>query len=193
MLNHPNDQFDPNWFIDKRKSYIEIGQIYFWTATINKWQRLLWDEEYKNVVLNSLEYLSGKGKVDVFSFVIMPNHIHLIWRTREKNGKESAQGSFLKFTAHEFKRKMKTEGVTMESYRTDAPNKIFEFWQRDPLAIHLFSKEVAFQKIDYIHGNPCAEHWQLANEPWDYQYSSAAFYEKNEKTYSFLKDIRDEF
>ena len=25
----------------RRKSYIEIGKIYFWTATINKWQHIL--------------------------------------------------------------------------------------------------------------------------------------------------------
>jgi hypothetical protein len=25
----------------KRKSYMEMGLIYFWTATINNWQRLL--------------------------------------------------------------------------------------------------------------------------------------------------------
>jgi hypothetical protein len=31
----------------KRKSYIEIGEIYFWTATINKWQLLLQSDEFK--------------------------------------------------------------------------------------------------------------------------------------------------
>jgi REP element-mobilizing transposase RayT len=39
-----------------------------------------------------------------FGFVIMPNHVHLIWRTKELNGKETAQGSFLKYTAHEFRK-----------------------------------------------------------------------------------------
>ncbi|MCX2494474.1 hypothetical protein OQX63_13380 [Pedobacter sp. PF22-3] len=28
-------------FEARRKNYIEIGKIYFWTATINKWQKLL--------------------------------------------------------------------------------------------------------------------------------------------------------
>ena len=89
-------------FEQKRKSFIELGEIYFWTATINKWQPLLQRDDYKNVVISSLEYLSSMGKIDVFAFVIMPNHIHLIWRVNEHNGKETAQASFLKFTAHEF-------------------------------------------------------------------------------------------
>lgn len=87
-------------FKQKRKSYIEIGEVFFWTATINQWQKLLLDDRYKDVVIDSLEYLSNEGKIDVFAFVIMPNHIHLIWRTNELNGKETAQGSFLKYTAH---------------------------------------------------------------------------------------------
>ena len=81
-------------FNNKRKSYIEIGEVFFWTATINQWQRLLGEDKYKDVIIGSLEYLSNAGKIDVFAFVIMPNHIHLIWRINELNGKETAQGSF---------------------------------------------------------------------------------------------------
>ena len=39
---------------------MEMGQIYFWTATINKWQRLLEKDEYKYVIINSLNHLSKK-------------------------------------------------------------------------------------------------------------------------------------
>ena len=46
-------------------------------------------------------------------------------------------------------------------YKVDAENKKHEFWQRDSLAVHLYSREVAFQKLKYIHNNPLAEHWQL--------------------------------
>ena len=59
---------------------MEIGEIFFWTATVNKRQKLLQPDQYKDFVINSLDYLSGK--VDVFGFVIMPNHVHLIWRTK---------------------------------------------------------------------------------------------------------------
>jgi len=179
-------------FQQQRKNYIEIGQIYFWTATINKWQRLLQKNEFKEVIINSFIHLSKLGKMDVFAFVIMPNHIHVIWRTNELNGKESAQGSFLKYTAHEFK-KLLIRDNCLSSYTTSAVNKNYEFWQRDPLAIHLYSPEVAYQKMEYLHNNPTAAHWQLVNEPADYLYSSASYYEKNEIRYSFLKDLRLQF
>ena len=178
----------------KRKSYIELGEIFFWTATINNWQRLLLKDEYKKVIINSLTYLSDLGKIDVFGFVIMPNHIHLIWRINEINGKETSQGSFLKYTAHEFKKLLKTDkDSSLSSYVVDARNKAYEFWKRDSLAVHLFSKEMAYQKLDYLHYNPCTEYWQLAKEPGDYLFSSAKYYENGIKDFTFLKDLRDEF
>jgi REP element-mobilizing transposase RayT len=178
----------------KRKSYIEIGEIFFWTATINNWQSLLLKDEYKKVIINSLSYLSESGKIDVFAFVIMPNHIHLIWRIKEMNGKETSQGAFLKYTAHEFKKMLKSDkGNSLGSYAVDAHNKNYEFWKRDSLEVHLFSKVVAYQKLDYMHYNPCAEHWELAKEPTDYFFSSAKYYETGVKDFAFLKDLRNEF
>ncbi|MEX6690589.1 transposase [Danxiaibacter flavus] len=181
-------------FTPHRKSYMSTGEIFFWTATINSWQLLLWDDRYKNVIVNSLRYLSEKGKIDLFAFVIMPNHIHLIWRTNELNGKETAQGSFLKFTAHEFRRMLLNEdGRELKKYAVTAHNKRHEFWQRDSLAIHLYSGKVAYQKMNYIHNNPVTERWKLVKDPCDYIYSSASFYEKGEKRYDFLEDLRNEF
>ena len=174
----------------KRKSHLDKGKIYFWTATINKWQRLLEKDEYKDVIIDSLQYFSDKGKVDVFSFVIMPNHIHLIWRVNGPNGKESPQGSFLKCTAHIFKKMLRNEGnEKLATYKVDAANKKYEFWQRDSLAIPLFTRKVAMQKLNYIHNNPLQEHWNLVKDPCDYKYSSARYYELNEKNFAFLKDL----
>jgi putative transposase len=178
----------------QRKSHIDKGEIYFWTATINNWQRLLENDEYKDVIIDSLQYLTDEGKIDVFAFVIMPNHIHFIWRVNEPNGKESPQGSFLKYTAHTFKKMLRKEGGgKLASYAVDADNKKYEFWQRDSLAIPLFTKKVAIQKLKYMHFNPLAEHWQLVKDPCDYKYSSARYYELNEKNFLFLKDLWNEF
>ncbi|MFN8416556.1 MAG: transposase [Cytophagaceae bacterium] len=117
----------------QRKSYISIGEIYFWTATINEWKPLLQNEKFKNIIINSLQYLSDKGMIDVFAFVIMPNHIHLIWRINEMNGKETVQGAFLKYTAHEFKKELRRQSLAhLQEFKVLVCNKQFEFWQRDP-------------------------------------------------------------
>lgn len=180
-------------FTTRRKSYIQIGKIYFWTATINHWQKLLKDAEYKAVILDSLSHLSAKGKIDVFAFVIMPNHVHLIWRINEMNGKELPHVSFLKHTAHQFKKKLKSDPLRLIKYKVDATNKNYEFWQRDSLAAELHSSMAAYRTMNYIHLNPLQEHWQLAEMPTDYHYSSASFYENDDQSFTFLKDLRAEF
>ncbi len=181
---------DKSLFEPQRKSHIDRGEIYFWTATINSWQRLLEKDEYKDVIIDSLHWLTDEGKVDVFAFIIMPNHIHLIWRVNEPNGKESPQGSLLKYTAHIFKKMLRNEdNGKLVAYKVDAENKKYEFWQRDSLAIPLFTREVALQKLNYIHNNPLKEHWNLVKDPCDYKYSSARYYELDEKNFPFLKDL----
>ncbi|MCW3091111.1 MAG: transposase [Ferruginibacter sp.] len=69
---------DKDEYISSRKSFMEIGEIYFWTATINKWQHLLKEDLFKEVLIQSLHNLSERKLIDVFAFTIMPNHIHLI-------------------------------------------------------------------------------------------------------------------
>lgn len=57
-----------------RFARMNLHKIYFWTATINKWRNLLWEDEFKDIVINSLEYLTRKNKIKTFGFVVMPNH-----------------------------------------------------------------------------------------------------------------------
>lgn len=46
------------------------------------------------------------------------------------NGKETVQGSFLKYTAHELLKKLKAAGASAH-YEVNAANKKHEIWQRD--------------------------------------------------------------
>jgi REP element-mobilizing transposase RayT len=171
---------------------MEYGKVYFWTATINGWQHLLKNDVFKNIIIHSLTYLVAQKKITVYAFIIMPNHVHFIWQINDVNGKETPQTSFLKYTAHEFKKILQQSGG-LEKYKVIAPNKQYEFWQRDALAIWLFDKKIAMQKLHYIHQNPLAEHWQLVKDPCDYYYSSAKYYEQDEKNFSFLDDLHEVF
>ncbi len=174
-----------------RKSYIEFGKIYFWTATTRNWYWLLAEDSFKDIIIESLNFLTAKKLVDVFAFVIMPNHIHLIWKLNEMNGKEKPNASFLKHTAHQFKRRLAP--VELKSYCVNASNKSHEFWQRDSLAFELYTPGVAYQKLDYIHNNPLQKVWCKFSDPCDYRYSSAAFYERGDRTFGFLRHLGEEF
>jgi putative transposase len=178
----------------RRKSYIEIGNIYFVTCTINQWKLLLYKDDFKNIIIESMDWLCQKKKWQVFAFVIMPNHIHFIVRNLDLNGKEIPHKSFLKLTAHQFKKKLVNENKTLlQEFEVDAVNKKYEFWKRDSLAVNLFNKYMAYQKLHYIHLNPIREKWRLAVDPSDYLYSSASLYEKDYSPFLFLSDLRNEY
>ncbi len=101
-------------------------------------------------------------------FILFGNNFRKMGRT--------PQGSFLKYTAHEFLKTLKQNG-TSKLYEVNAANKKHEIWQRDSLSIEPGSRDFAKQKIDYIHFNPVSGKWRLAKDYLDYHYSSARFYE----------------
>lgn len=81
---------------------MELNQTYFYTATILNWNHLLRNDKYKMIIIDSWKYLVDKNLVTIYAYVIMPNHIHVIWRFLNKTTKEMPHAAFHKFTGHQF-------------------------------------------------------------------------------------------
>ena len=62
-----------------------------------------------------------------------------------------------------------------------------------PLAIRILNKEMAAQKLDYMHLNPMQPHWLLCCNPADYRFSSALFYEQNVNEFGILTHFGNVF
>ena len=75
----------------------------FFTATILEWKKLLAPDKYKDIIIDSLTFLVKNNRVFIYGFVIMPNHIHLIWQMKENINPSHVQRDFLKFTAQQIK------------------------------------------------------------------------------------------
>jgi putative transposase len=180
----------PNLFKGHRNSYTELNEIYFWTITIKGWIHLLKPDIHKMIIINSLQWLCNKELVRIYGYVIMPNHIHLLWEQIEMNGKEFPKNSFEKFTSHQFHKILQSDKPEMlASFRVNASDRKFNFWLRDPLAIRIFSREMASQKLDYMHNNPLQDHWTLSKSPESYRFSSASFYENQIDEFNILTHI----
>ena len=185
---------EANSYQGHRNSYTELNAVYFWTITIKEWIHLLKCDEYKTIVIESLKWLCEKELVRIYGYVIMPNHIHLLWEQLKMNGKEFPKNSFEKFTAHQFRKKMEVENPEeLKRFMVEASDRKYNFWQRDPLAVLVFSREMASQKLTYMHFNPLQEHWQLCKRPEEYCFSSASFYENNKDEFGILTHYMDVF
>ena len=159
----------------------------FFTATILEWKHLLKEDEFKDIIIKSLQFLTNEKSVVIYAFVIMPNHIHLIWQIQDGFKRDKIQLRFLRFTAQQMKfRLLETNKSKLENYRVNAKDREYQFWERNALSIDLWSEGVFMQKLEYIHNNPLQEKWRLVEFPEDYRYSSAGFYETGYDEFGIL-------
>ncbi|MEM9326495.1 MAG: transposase [Bacteroidota bacterium] len=120
----------------------------------------------------------------------MPSHIHLVWELLERNGNEMPNASFTKFTGHKFLEELrKNQPRQLRRFGTNKDDRSHNFWIEKPLPKLIYTPEVIYQKLDYMHNNPCQGKWMLAPSPVEYEYSSAAFYDLGGKDFGFLSHI----
>ena len=156
----------------------------FFTATIQNWKPLLKQDTYKNIIINTLRFLVNEGKLSVNGFIIMSNHIHIIWQSKGRNDMQKIQTSFMKHTSKEFKKQLEKDN-NIKDYEVNSIDRKYNFWQRDSLNIELFTATVFNQKLNYIHYNPVKA--GLCNLPEEYHFSSALFYEKSIDNFGFIE------
>ncbi len=177
-----------------RNSRMNLDEVYFWTDTIKDWKHLLKKDDYKMLIIEQLQWLKSRNKIEVYAYVIMPNHLHLVWEMKEKNGKELPHASFNKWTSSRFLADIRQNYPQLIPYfeeKTSERN--HRFWQRDPLAVLMDSRAKVEQKIGYIHLNPLAERWNLVKNPTDYRWSSARYYETGVDEFKLVSHYMDKF
>ena len=171
---------------------MEYNQLYFYTSTIHGWKPLIQQCNFEPIIVDSLSFLAKKECIKVYGFVIMPNHIHLIWQLRKQNGKESPAASLMKFTAHQFEKYLQEKDAgLLKEYAVEWNSRQYNFWLPDPDWFLLNNEATVLQKLNYMHNNPMLKHWNLVDNPIKYKYSSAKFYETGINDFEFITDFRD--
>lgn len=163
---------------------------HYFTATNLEWKKLLEPDKYKDIIIDSMRFLVQDKRVVIYGFVIMPNHMHLIWQMQAGRQRDHVQRDFLKHTAQEIKKDMRlTMPEELKSYLVNAKDREYQFWERNALSIEIWSEKVLIQKLNYIHENPVRA--GLCIYPEDYKYSSALFYKTGIDNWGFLTHFRD--
>ena len=158
----------------------------FFTATIYKWNHLLSDNNHKDIIIDSLRFLVENKRIELNAFIIMSNHIHLIWQPLLGYRTLDIQSSFLKFTANKLKRaqiSINPQGLSF--FKVGKMDREYQIWKRESLNVELISKKMFLQKLDYIHYNAVTA--GLCKTPEEYFYSSARFYYNGENSFGILR------
>lgn len=157
---------------------------YFVSFATVFWMSVFTRRIYKDCIIKHLKFcIEEKGMV-LGAWIIMSNHVHLIFSARDNNPQRLLQ-SFKSSTAKELIDLIKTniQESKRERYiwfmelaakrNTTTKNKI-QFWQHHNKPIELWSKEAIQKNLDYLHFNP-VKSGEVA-EAEHYLYSSAIDY-----------------
>jgi REP element-mobilizing transposase RayT len=162
----------------------------FFTASIKGWYKLLEHDQYKDIIIDSLRFLVKDRRIKLYAFVIMSDHIHLIWQMQPLIRPQHVQRDFLKYTAQRIKRDLqKNHPELLTHFESDANDRTYQFWKRRALSIELRTDKVYLQKLNYIHNNPVKA--GVCKLPEKYNYSSAMFYHTGVDNWRFLSHHRD--
>ena len=163
---------------------------HFFTATNLEWKKLLFRDKYKDIIIGSMRFLVKEKRVIIYGFVIMYNHIHIIWQLQAGRKRDEVQRDFLKHTAQEIKKDMLiNHPEELKAYLVNAKDREYQFWERNALSIEIWSEKVLLEKLKYMHENPVRA--GICRLPEDYKYSSAIFYRFGKDNWGFLTHIRD--
>jgi REP element-mobilizing transposase RayT len=164
------------------------NNTFFFTATVLNWNHLLIDK-YKDFIINTLDFLIKENRIKVFSFVIMPNHIHIIWYMNPLFTKNQIQGSLLRYSSKLILKDLKENNPDfLEYFRVDLKDRTYQIWQRNPLSIEISDDYMFQQKLEYIHNNPISDKWKLSDSTDQYKYSSAKYFESNEDHFKIISN-----
>ncbi|MCB9251656.1 MAG: transposase [Flavobacteriales bacterium] len=155
-------------------------EIYFITMTIMNWIDLFSREIYKEIVTENLKYCQENEKLEIYAYVIMSNHLHLVCSRRDENLNELI-GRFKSYTSKLFIREIENNFIesrrawllqlfsqNAQKHRRDRSNYVWKYTNHAKL---LKSNWIVEQKINYIHQNPVKA--GIVTEAHYYKYSSA--------------------
>ena len=158
--------------------------IYFVSFAVVEWLDIFAENEYKDIVVDSLEFCQREKGMEIIAWCIMTNHIHLIFRSVGGQHPSLLLGDFKRFTSKtivkaihnssdESRKKYYLDSFRKAASRSSNVNN-YQFWQHDNKPIELWSNSVINEKINYIHLNPVQA--GFVYKPEDYLYSSAKNY-----------------
>jgi putative transposase len=159
----------------------EPSELYFITLTVVGWIDVFSRKDYRDIVVENLRYCQQKLGLEIFAYVIMSNHLHLIARRQEGDLTELL-GRFKSFVSKRVLEAIK--GNAQESRKdwllylfghfakSNRQYSDYHFWNYTNHPTLLDKNTIIDQKVEYIHMNPVRA--GLVSEPEHYIYSSAS-------------------
>jgi putative transposase len=156
--------------------------LYFLTFTVEGWIDLFSRQLYRDILIKNMEYCRKNKGVAIGSFVIMTNHVHVVWQSNPgtlsdllRDFKSYCTKSFIEAIQKEPESRRDWLMHMFKYYaRGSNQNKFYKIWTNDNHPEEITSEKFLRTKLDYIHQNPVRA--GIVKNAEDYIYSSASNY-----------------
>lgn len=162
-----------------RSRYVitEPDRPHFLTCTIVQWLPIFTRPEAVAIIFDSWEYLRQRDRFQLYGYVILENHLHLIAQAPQL---DRCIARFKSFTARQIidllqQRNAQTLLRQLAFAKpTHKCDRAYQLWQEGVHAELILDEAMMRQKLDYIHHNPVKRGY--VDDPEDWRYSSARNY-----------------
>ncbi|NQY29049.1 MAG: transposase [Flavobacteriaceae bacterium] len=159
------------------------NELYFLTFSTVEWIDVFTSKKYRDVVVDSLAYCQKEKGLQLYSWCIMSNHVHLVARAKEGYKLSGILRDMKKHTSKQIIKTIQEEPesrrnwlllVMKSSAMKNSKIQSYQLWRNDNHPIVLYSSKIIDQKVNYIHNNPVES--GIVDNAEDYLYSSARDY-----------------
>ena len=151
---------------------------YFCTITVLDWVPVLIEARYIEPLIESLTYCRTHKDLQLFAFVVMPNHLHMIAAADDLHAMVRDFKRFTSRCIHERlvadRRETILSWLDQGKQRARRVRDEFSFWEDGFHPQAIYTMPVFVQKLRYLHENPVRK--GLAHSPQDWWFSSARWY-----------------
>ena len=158
-------------------------KAHFVTITVVEWIDVFTRPNHKTTLINSLKYCQQQKGLEIYAFVLMPSHLHMLCRAKEGYELSSIIRDFKKFTSKKIIQNIQQEPESRREWMLELFAKAcrhlkreqeFKVWQDGYHGEEIVSNKFIYQKLNYIHNNPVKD--KIVEKPEDYLFSSARNY-----------------
>ena len=163
-----------------RSLFDKQGNLYFITSTVEGFLKIFsLNESYPLILLNSLKHQIKEHNATLISYVIMPNHFHMIIYIPKNESISDFMRDLKKYTSTKLRQRLERDKLQslVEVLRFNAKgkkNRVFKFWMDRFDDLIITTEKTLGIKMNYIHYNPVKA--GLAEKCEDWKFSSARNY-----------------
>ena len=156
---------------------------YFITCTVHQWVDVFTRKEYVDIFLDSIRYCQQNKGLEVYGWVVMTNHVHMIVSSQKDNLSDIIR-DFKKYTSTKIVQAIEQNATESRQkwllWLLKKENRVW-FWEEGYHGEEIYSKAFFDTKLDYIHHNPVRA--GIVEKEEEYLYSSCGDYYGTRKGY----------